>query len=79
MATPSPVDAVALHVVARGLLREDQPVVEELAGDLLRGIDVAAGVVAQVEDDLVGALVEQLGRPAANCSLAGAEKPFSAM
>ena len=61
VATPSPVELVLANVVVGRLLREDQPVVDELAGDLLRRVDVAAGVVAQVEDDLVGALVEELG------------------
>ena len=46
----------------------------ELAGDLLRRVDVAAGVVAEVEDDLVGALVEEVRQAARNCSAAGALK-----
>ena len=54
---------VFLHVPVRGLLGEDQAVVDELAGDLLRGVDIPAGVVAEIEDDLVGALVEQLLEP----------------
>ena len=53
---------VLADVVAGRLLGEDQAVVDELAGDLLRRLDVAARVVAQVEHDLVGALVEELLR-----------------
>ena len=70
---------VFLHVPVRGLLGEDQAVVDELAGDLLRGVDIPAGVVAEIEDDLVGALVEQLLEPGPELVGGRGEKPWSAM
>ena len=56
-----------------------RPSSDELAGDLLRRVDVATRVVAQVEDDLVGALVEEVGEAVRELVAAGAEKPLSAM
>ena len=59
VASPSPVASQRLTSPPEDSWVKSRPSADELRRDLLGGADVAAGVVAQVEHDLVGALVEQ--------------------